>query len=383
VSRATTIAGVSFRQYTRDRTAVFFTLVLPLLLIVVIGLSIGGPSSMRVGVTLEDDGALATALRNHLEQVPDIDLRRYRDSDELRRDVRRGALVVGAVVPRAYDRTLRNGGTAEVTILTGPDPRAVVAQSVVAARVSTQAAEVQAARATPGDFDANLGVAREVAPRSTVAAVEQSALGGNALPTGFEYTAPANLVLFVFISTFAGASVIVISRRLGVTRRMLSTPTTARTIVVGFALGRFSFGFVQGLFILVVGATFFGVDWGDPVAAVVLLTAIAAVGMSAAMLLGAVATTNEQPGTIGPVIGIALGMLGGCMWPLAIVPEFMRVLGHAFPHAWAMDAWIELIGSDAGLVEVAPNLLALAAFTAVLLPLAAWRLRRSVTAPAG
>ena len=376
--RVAVIAWNGFRQYTRDRSALFFTLLLPVLIIVVIGSAIGGPSSIRVGLAVEDEGDLASDLRARIEAVDDIDLRHYSSTAELRRDVRRGALVVGAVVPAGYDARLRGGRSADITVFTGPDPRAIVAQSVVAAPVSAQAAEIQAARA-PGDFDSNLRAAREVAPRSTVAAVDRSTAGGESLPTGFNYTAPSNLVLFVFISTLAGASVIVISRRLGVTRRMLSTPTSARSIVLGFALGRFSFAFAQGIFILVIGTAFFGVDWGDPVAAVLLLLALSAVGMSAAMLMGAVATSNEQPGTIGPPIGIALGMLGGCMWPLAVVPEFMRVLGHAFPHAWAMDAWIELVGNDAGLADIVPNLAALLAFTAVLLPLATWRLQRSIT----
>ena len=383
MTRVLAIAANGFRQYTRDRSALLFTLLVPVLIIVVIGLAIGGPGSIRVGLALEDEGELASDLRARLEGVDDIDVRRYGSAAELRRDVRRGALVVGAVVPDGYDARLRGGGSAEVTILTGPDPRALVARSVVAAPVSAQAAEVQAARAAPGDFESNRRVARAVAPRSTVASVEHSALGGSPLAMGFDYTAPSNLVLFVFISTLAGASVIVISRRLGVTRRMLSTPTPARSILLGFALGRFSFAFAQGLFILVIGTAFFGVDWGDPFAALLLLLALSAVGMSAAMLMGAVATTEDQPGTIGPPLGIALGMLGGCMWPLAVVPEFMRTLGHAFPHAWAMDAWIELVSNDAGLADIVPNLAALLAFTAVLLPLATWRLQRSITAGRG
>ena len=380
MTRVLTIAANGFRQYTRDRSALLFTLLVPVLIIIVIGLAIGGPGSIRVGVALEDDGAMAADLRARLERLDDIDLRQYASAAELRRDVRRGALVVGAVVPAGYDRRLRGGESVDVTIFTGPDARAFVARSVIAAPVAAQAAEVQAARAAPGDFERNRRVARDVAPRSTGAAVEQTAIGGDALPRGFEYTAPSNVVLFVFISTLAGASVIVTSRRLGVTRRMLSTPTPARSVLLGFALGRFSFAFAQGLFILVIGTVLLGVDWGDPLAAVVLLLALSAVGMSAAMLMGAVATTEDQPGTIGPPVGIALGMLGGCMWPLAVVPEFMRTLGHAFPHAWAMDAWIELVGNHAGLADILPNLAALLAFTVVLLPLATWRLRRSITA---
>jgi linearmycin/streptolysin S transport system permease protein len=64
--------------------------------------------------------------------------------------------------------------------------------------------------------------------------------------------------------------------------------------------------------------------------------------------------------------------------PLAIVPEPMRVVGHLFPHAWAMDAFIALIARDTGLGGITRELAVLAAFAAVLLALAVWRLRRTL-----
>jgi ABC-2 type transport system permease protein len=75
----------------------------------------------------------------------------------------------------------------------------------------------------------------------------------------------------------------------------------------------------------------FGVDWGDPEAALLLVTVFALVGTGVGMLLGAVLRNSEQATSIGPPVGIALGMLGGCMWPLAIVPEPMRVVATCSP----------------------------------------------------
>ncbi len=55
-------------------------------------------------------------------------------------------------------------------------------------------------------------------------------------------------------------------------------------------------------------------------------------------------------------VGIALGMLGGTMWPLEIVPQAMRTVGHLTPHAWAMDAFIALMGKGADLASIAPQI---------------------------
>ena len=65
------------------------------------------------------------------------------------------------------------------------------------------------------------------------------------------------------------------------------------------------------------------------------------------------------------------------MWPISIVPPALRVLGHIGPQAWAMDGFITIIGRGGRLGDVAPNLLALAGFAVVLVPLGAWRLRRT------
>ncbi len=133
---------------------------------------------------------------------------------------------------------------------------------------------------------------------------------------------------------------------------------------------------MQSVLIVLVGAIVFGVSWGNPLAAVVLILAWSVVGAGAGMLSGTLFRTPEQAGAIGPAAGIALGMLGGCMWPLSIVSSTMRQVGHATPQAWAVDAWTSLLARGGTLVSIAPQLAALAAFAAVFLVIATLRLRR-------
>jgi len=98
----------------------------------------------------------------------------------------------------------------------------------------------------------------------------------------------------------------------------------------------------------------------------------------ASLLIGAAAGTAEQTFALGPPIGIALGMLGGCMWPLVIVPPVMRAIGHATPHAWAMDGFIELIARGGHTSDIVREVFVLAAFAVVLLVAGTRRLRRSI-----
>ena len=62
-----TIAGNSVRLLFRDRSNIFFVLILPIVLILVIGLMFGGAFTPRVGVVLVDDGPSAADLADHLD----------------------------------------------------------------------------------------------------------------------------------------------------------------------------------------------------------------------------------------------------------------------------------------------------------------------------
>jgi ABC-2 type transport system permease protein len=385
--KALIMAGSALRRLARDRLALFFLVLLPVVIIAIIGITFGDAASERLPVGIVDEGAgpLGDELRAALEASPALDPRAYDDTDALGKAVRRGVVSAGVVLPAGYDQALRAGRAAEVTFVvdqTRPAPAPV--RSAVSAVVARQAAEVKAARFAAGNagvpFDTALARARAMSALPEQVRVEATTIGGrqDALPTGFNYTAPANLVLFVFITSLAGAAGMIEARRLGVTRRMLATPTTASTILFGEALSRFAVALLQGMIIFVVGWLVFGVDWGDPPAALLLVVTFALVGTGVGMLGGSVLRNAEQATSIGPPVGIALGMLGGCMWPLAIVPQPMRVIGHLFPQAWAMDAFIALIAKGEDIAGIALQLAVLAAFAAVLLAQATWRLRRAL-----
>jgi ABC-2 type transport system permease protein len=72
-------------------------------------------------------------------------------------------------------------------------------------------------------------------------------------------------------------------------------------------------------------------------------------------------------------------MLGGCMWPLAIVGSGIRAVGHITPHAWAVDALLILERRHAGLEAIAPQVAVLVVFALVLMTLGGRQLRRQLS----
>ncbi len=366
----------------RDRMALFFSVLLPLILILVLGLSYGSGASAKVGLLDADGGPLATDLAESIQATPGVtvDIRRYDSLEALRDASARGIVEVAVAIPAGYTADLRGGGTAQVSILTPATQRAIAARTIVDQAIASETAVVRAAqffvKSQGGSFDTALADARaRQASLSGVAVTVQpvnAASGGN----GFNAGAQSQLVLFMFLTSLTGAVELVLTRQLGVSRRIFASPTGATTIIIGESLARIAFALAQGVFIVGASALLFGVSWGDPVslAAVVLVFSVVAGG--AAMIIGALAANPSQAGALGPALGLLLALLGGAMVPLEVFPPAMQTVARLTPHAWAMDALA--VASQAGntVVDILPQLGVLAIFALVFFAIASVRFRR-------
>ena len=383
---ALAVAGVSLRRMLRDRTALFFIVVLPVVIITVIGTVVQNPGGFRIGVLADQLSGpqLATGLVDELKSVGP--LHTMADEPAARTALRRGEIDAVVLVPTGLDADLLNGKDVRIPVLAGgAESTQSAVRSAVAAAVARHAERVQAAAfaaRTTGTTTAEqlprATALQRVTPRIGIS-TENIATGSDYLPLGFSYSAPTMLVLFVFINALAGGASIIQTRQLGIYQRAQAAPIRVRSLVLGETLCYLVFALLQSVLIVAVGALLFGVSWGNPAAAVALIGTWALVGTGAGMLSGALFKTPDQASAIGPVIGIAFAMLGGCMWPLEIVPNAVRTLGHVTPHAWAVDAWITVLSRDGGVADIAANLAVLAAFAVAMLGLASIIHQRRLT----
>jgi ABC-2 type transport system permease protein len=381
--RALTIARANVVRLLRDRLGLFFIVVLPMIIILVTGLQFGGGFEARVGFLAPSGGELADELATALER--DWNVVRYDSADTLARDVSDGRVAAGIVLPDGYTDRLVAGEPVEVEYRAPPGDVAIGRRSVLTAAVAEQAAVVRAAAfaatETGGSAAALLPAAEATRDVMPDLEVEVTSLGESLFPddlSGFALGAQGQLLLFIFLTSMTGAAQLILSRTLGVSRRMLSTSTPMPTILLGEALGRFGVAMFQALFIVAATAIAFGVRWGDPIGAGALVIVFSLVSAGVAMLVGAISSNAEQASSLGVFAGLGIGALGGAMVPPEIFPPIMQTISRLTPHRWALDGFRELIGGGT-IANVLPELGVLAAFAVVLLTLATWRLRAALT----
>jgi ABC-2 type transport system permease protein len=383
--KALAIAGTDLRRFLRWRANVFFVFVLPMLIILLLGAAFGS-NKARIGVAGGNSGRLAAQLVESLRAAPSIELSRYGRVGDLQQAVAHGTVDAGIAIPSGYDSGLASGGSVSVSYFARPDSvarqlRATV-QSVVAAQARVLAVAQLIRRSQNTSFTAALSRAQALARATPPVEVALRAPGGGPYTTGssrFTGGASTQLLLFIFLNSLTGASWLIETRRLGIARRVLSTPTRPATLIAGQLLGRLAIALFQALIIVLGSLLLFGVHWGNPLgtAAVILSFSLAATG--AAMLLGSLFSSEQQSAPVALLLGLGLAALGGSMAPLEVFPKTARLIAHITPHAWANEAFSKLLQHGRGLVSVLPDVGVLFGFALVAITAAIWQLRRAIT----
>lgn len=378
--KALAIAGVNVRLLLRDRTNLLFVFVLPLLVVFVLGAVTGGWEP-RLGLVVEDDrDALAVELADAIAEVEGLTVRRFDAEGDALAQLRRDELDGLLVIPAGHGEALASGATSTLRYAASPDEgfqlRGML-DDVIALQSARVRAALVAAELDGADFEVAAGIAGglQAAGASTVTVVDPEGAAWEAQEDQMSQPASQQLVLFTFLTALTVGAALIRTRELGITRRMLATPTPAATIVVGEVGGRYLITVGQGVFIAVATTVLFGVEWGSWTATIALIVVFSAAGVAAATLLGVTMRNEQQAGGVAMVLGIGLGALGGSMFPLELFPDAVRVVAHLTPHAWANDAFSVIIGSGGGLTDVLVELAVLAAYGAVLLVLAGVLLR--------
>jgi ABC-type Na+ efflux pump permease subunit len=194
----------------------------------------------------------------------------------------------------------------------------------------------------------------------------------------YQRLVPSYAVMFAFFLVLTVGWLFVGERHQGTLKRLRAAPLSRGQILLGKTLPCFALSLGQGLFLLGAGKLVFAMSWGmDPLwlLVVVFATSMAATGL--ALLVAALARTETQVAIYGTLLVLVLAGVSGClMGDRELMPELMQRLSLLTPHAWALDAYKQLLTTAApNLAAVAKACAVLAGFGAGFIVLAWWLLR--------
>ncbi len=194
-------------------------------------------------------------------------------------------------------------------------------------------------------------------------------------PTIAFYAAAMGVMTILFTATGAATSLIEESET-GILARVLSSRVSLFQLLSGKLLFTAAFCLSQLTAIFVWATVLFHLDLLPHLGGWLLVsvpTAFAAAAFSLAV--AAFCRTRARIFALSGLIVLAMGALGGSMFPRFLMPGFLRTLGLVTFNAWALDGFTKVFWQQAPSMLLWPQVLALTAFT-VLFFLVALRLAR-------
>lgn len=276
--------------------------------------------------------------------------------DDVRRGVAEEAFDVGLIVPPGFDPA-GGGARAELVIDTSrPMSERGPVQGAVTAIVG---------RATVGD------------PVEVVTVVAPPALHIKEEPSAFQLTVPGNAVLFGFFIALTCALSFAEERRSGTWRRLLATPTPRWKLLVAKLVPYVGLGTIQIGLLFAIGAIAFGMQIAGSVPALIVLSlGVATCATGLGLLIASVSSTEKQISSLGSVVILIMGLVGGCMLPRVLMPHTLQQIGLFVPHGWALDGYHALlVRPGTGFAEVGKQIAAVYGFAALFVGIGVRRFR--------
>jgi ABC-type multidrug transport system permease subunit len=372
----------------------------------------GGISRVRLLVVNEDDGFLAKALASAFtsEQA-----QAYFDARAVNASTGRDAMAAGKAsalltIPKGFSQRLLDGMPVTLHLIRNPAEGILpeIAEQTVGGLVDVMDAGrraldkpisdlrplVEDGDKAPSDAEIvaiSLAVKRAIESAGPIvfppAITLDTSLFGKANPSGaagrggatsavFLLVLPGVAVFSLFLVADQGMRDVMTERTEGTLRRQLAGPVSAGTIVLGKAVYTSILAFLALVVLTLVGALALH-EPIDPLAFLVLSVALVVAVTGVAATIYGLARTEREGSTLGTMLFVAMGFLGGGFIRVEVLPPVLRVIAPLTPLYWGTQGYRAILENGAGVSEIGSHAAILTAMGVVLLSVGIAALRRS------
>lgn len=394
-------------QLIRDWKASVFLLIMPIGFTLLFGFVFGsssgdGDARLPVGFLDLDGGALLSShlldMLNDSEAIRPVMLDGI-GVEEIQDQVRDEELAAAILIPANYTQQLlapeRNplpqpqlivdpgssaGHTAQEAIqavllrlLGAVESSHLAAQAYLARGGTVDGAFVEEAflRAVEGWQDPALTVIE-----SRSAAVEEQGTGSPYGDNSFAHSSAGIMIQFALAGLIGAAEIVVLERKSGAMRRLLTTPISRMGIILGHFLAMYAMILSQLVVLVLFGQIFLNVRYlSAPLGTALMILVTAFWAASLGLLIGIFSRTQEQVIIFTLLVMMLLSGLGGAWIPLEVTGQVFQTVGHLTPAAWAIDGFENIVLRGLGFNSVLLPVAVLLGYAVVFFAVAVWRFR--------
>ena len=341
----------SGKMFIRNRAAVFFSLFLPLVIMLIFGvLNFEGATEIQLGIVDEAGNEASAAL------ITDLGAYDYVVLTQGNRDAEMAALADGdrafvLVIPPDWSVPPPGTATGLVAYASNADPaQAQVAQGLL------QQAVGQALYAPAGGG----GAAAGLSPPVQFESVETRDLGY------IDFLVPGIVGMTIMqLGIFGVAFGFVQLKRTGALRRLFATPTSPSYFLSAQVLSRLVIGLVQVAILFAVGIWFGLQMFGSYMTLFVVVIIGSAIFLAIGFSIAGWAKNEDQAAPVANLISLPMMFLSGVFFPRDAMPDFLAAITAFLPLTYVIEALRAIVNEGADLLSLGPELLGMAVWVVI------------------
>jgi len=362
------IAAKDLKIVMRDRNALLLLFFIPMVIISVAGLALGGESDdIEIDVLIVDldNDEVSRGLVEFLEEIDilnvDMESNEFAARDMVK-NKEYGSLII---IPLGFTESVMMGHDTGLLIIVNPTEESfnTVVEKIVegyASRISTNVVVVKTVSAygIPAHTEEQIleivDTAEEFVQPPPVDVIIESTTSNLVEFSPFTQYVPGFAVMFLlFTAVQSGAISLIKEQEAGTLRRLVTAPISKAEIIGGKIASTFIRGFVQLTVLIYFGHVVFDLDLGSDILALfVLIAAVTMASTGLGLLVAVHVKTVDQADSVALLLVMLMSAIGGSWWPLSLQPQFMQDMAHFTITAWAMDGFYDLLYFDQGLAGI-------------------------------
>ncbi|HEX8939299.1 MAG TPA: ABC transporter permease [Candidatus Limnocylindrales bacterium] len=365
------LTAANLKSFVRDRAGMFWTLLFPVVFVLLFGMIFSGTQNPKYSVGwVDQDGTQASArLASAFGAVPILELKPGDEPTSLDA-MRKGNVSAVIVVPKGYGAALAAAQRPSASPLGGLP--GLPGQAAVKLVLYTDPSHQTTAQTIQQIVGQVAGVINQQLTRAPdLLGVEPRPLQTENI-SNVAYIVPSILAMALMQLGLFGAIPLVEQREKLILKRLGATPLKRWTLVGSNVLVRLLVGVVQAILILGIGATVFHVTILGSLALVAGLVLLgAATFIALGYVVASFARTEEAASQTTSILQFPLMFLSGIFFPFEIMPDFMRAVGAAMPLTYLGDAMRQVMVNGAAFAPLSVDVAILAVWLVVCLGISA------------
>lgn len=349
-------AKAGFRRFFRDKTAMFFTFLFPLIFLFIFG-SIFNNKTFSIKVALINHSETEFA-KKFVEQAKKDDdkslkIQNIDTMDEAKQQLKRSQIDGIIELPADFGQVVGEGQTAKVT----------GTLKVLHAKGSEQSGDILTAMLNQVVAQINRGMGHPEAPLK----VERQAIGDEAL-SNFDYTF-TGLIAFSLMSMgiFGLANMLPTEKQNGQLRRLRAAPFHASQLLIAYTIVYTVISLISMANMLIVGLLVFKFNMRGSWLLFGLLATLGAMMMTGiGLAIGGWAQNENQSAPISNLISMPMMFLSGTFFPTFLFPEWLQAATSFVPITPLVNGLRLVMTESAGLMEVLPQIGIVSAWIVVI-----------------